>query len=346
MRAYVTTLLCALALALGGLAAFNAYVDPLWFFAHANDTNRQQIGFDERQQKTNRLAFGGFPYDALLLGSSRTTYIDQHDFPGLKVFNYSVSGMRPAEYGGYIRYVRKVAGRTPPVIFIGIDFFATNRNYLGQAAPAEHYAGAAERPLYRLASLIGADTLKRSLANLKAREEDCDCYRRDNVKTMKFVSDEEKSLIFASGLKKFREEVYGPSYRYDDRLKDIWRDLRSENPDARFVVFTTPVSQPLFRTLLEAGRGPEYERWLGEAVEVFGEVYDFMGSNSVTRNLDNYQDAGHFSPGVGRLIALRLSGHDSEVPPDFGRRVTPENLKSHLAGIRRQGTAASRGVKS
>ena len=44
------------------------------------------------------------------------------------------------------------------------------------------------------------------------------------------------------------------------------------------------------------------EEWAAE----FGEVWDFMGVNSVTSDLLHYRDAQHFDPEIGRLIADRL----------------------------------------
>lgn len=61
--------------------SINFIADPLWTFSHQNIFSKYQDGFDERQQKTNFIYFNGLnKYDGLLLGSSRTTYINQNDF--------------------------------------------------------------------------------------------------------------------------------------------------------------------------------------------------------------------------------------------------------------------------
>jgi hypothetical protein len=80
-----------------------------------------------------------------------------------------------------------------------------------------------------------------------------------------------------------------------------------------------------------------YGRWLGDLTAAFGEVWDFMGLNSVTTDLSQYRDAQHFHPRVGRLIVDRLLRRP--LPPrhaDFGRRVTPATLAVHLARLRGQ----------
>ena len=99
---YLTVLLGLLLLGAGGVAGFNAAMDPLWFFTHAHPLNRVQPGFDERAQKTNWLQARPGQFNAVMLGSSRSTYIDQNDLSPLHLFNYSVNAMWPQEYRQYL----------------------------------------------------------------------------------------------------------------------------------------------------------------------------------------------------------------------------------------------------
>jgi hypothetical protein len=328
---------------LGSVAAFNFYIDPLWLFGHSNRHNNVQAGFDERQQKSNRLHFSNTPYDALLLGSSRSTYINQHGFTGLRVFNYAVSGMRPEEYAPYIAYAESQLGQPFDTVFIGVDFFGSNKNYGGRAAPAEQFFRVAGQPFYRLESLLSFETLRKSLENLKKTGQSCDCYRRDNVKLMLEYTGEQKTEIIQKDLGVFRKHIYGPDYAYDESLSAVWHGLRKRFPNSRFVVFTTPISAPLLLALVECGRWPDYERWLREMVEAFGSVHDFMGINTITADLNNYQDASHFYLPVGTLIARSLS--EAQAPlAGFGQEVTRKNLEQHLRTLKMQiDTAASRG---
>jgi len=315
--------------ALGSVAAINCYVDPLWLFGHSNRHNNVQTGFDERQQKSNRLHFGDTPYDALLLGSSRSTYINQNDFTGLRVFNYAVSGMRPEEYAPYIAYAELQRGQPFATVFIGVDFFGSNKKYGGRAAPAEQFFRVAGRPFYRLESVLSFETLRKSLENMKKSGQSCDCYRRDNVKLMLEYTGEQKAELVQKDLSIFRKHIYGPDYTYDESLSATWRGLRERFPKSRFVVFTTPISAPLLLALVECGRWPDYERWMRVMVEAFGSVHDFMGINAITLDLSNYQDASHFYPPIGTLIARSLT--EAQAPlAGFGQQVTRDNLEQHL----------------
>ena len=67
----------------------NYIMDPFWTFNHSHKFNNFQKGINERQQKSNYIYFTDKKYDTLLLGSSRTTYMNPNSFENYKVFNYS-----------------------------------------------------------------------------------------------------------------------------------------------------------------------------------------------------------------------------------------------------------------
>lgn len=320
--------------------AVNVFIDPLWIFSHENRFNGRQWGFDERQQKTNRIRFGGFDYDGVLFGSSRVAHINQHDFAANRVFNYAVSGARPAEFPGYLDYAEKRRGQPLKVVYLGLDFFNTNLKYPGTGAAPAHYIGEAERPLYPIEMLTSSATLGKSITNFKESRSGtaCDCYDRHNVKMINVPTPEGLKDAMSVDINVYRNRIYGPDYEYDASIKTTLDSLRRAHPETRFVVFTTPPSARLFRVLVESGRLPDYQRWIGELVEVFGGVYDFMGINSVTANDENYSDAHHFNPQVGRLIVRRVEGGDAD-KIDFGVFVTASNLRQHLRNIELQSRA-------
>jgi hypothetical protein len=335
MGKYLALMLGVIAALLITLAGYNAVVDPLWFFTYANRWNSNQVGFDERQQKTNRARFGSFDYDGIMLGSSRSTYINQYEFTARRIFNFAVSGMVPAEYPAFVRFATKVHGEPLAEVFIGLDFFSSSRNYNNGASAPERYFSTVEKPFYRAEMLISVDTLRKSRESVANGERNCDCYDRRNVKYLRRVSSNEHQELLAKDLAHFRDRVYS-NYIYDEGLPKLWRSLRAENPETRFTVFTTPISAALFRELVRAGRLPDLERWLRDAVDTFGEVTDFMGVNSITIADSRYQDGSHFYPETGDLIARRLSRTNKSVPNDFGIRVTAENLDAHLVQLRAQ----------
>lgn len=319
-KKWLITALSLILLPLVAIAGFNCYIDPLWNFEHANRYNRIQASFDERQQKTNLVSFGSFDYDTLILGSSRVTYISQYDFVGHRAFNYSVSNMLLDEYYDYVEYAKLKNGHDFDYIIIGLDFYTTNRNLKREFQEPSVYINKSNEFAYRYKTLLSTDVLKYAWQNFQTSRVGIPqnfAYDRRNVKTLNIVPEKEKASKINATLEKYRRDLYS-NYEYTD-VKGILTRLKKSNPHTRFIVFTTPVSQPLFNLMKEEGLLPYYRRWLSDCADAFGEVYNFMGPNSITTNLDNYYDASHIYPRVGTLLAHKITGYpDPNIPADFG----------------------------
>jgi hypothetical protein len=124
-RSYLALLIGIVLLAIVAICGVNVLVDPLWFFTHSHALNRAQLAFDERAQKSNWLAARPGQFDAVLFGSSRTTYIDQQAFAPFRMFNYAVNSMWPYEYRPYLENFTRVSGRSPELVVLGLDFFGS-----------------------------------------------------------------------------------------------------------------------------------------------------------------------------------------------------------------------------
>ena len=107
------------------------------------------------------------------------------------------------------------------------------------------------------------------------------------------------------------------------------------------MVYTTPVSEPYFCAMVKENRLPEYERWLRDLVDVYGQVWHFEYLHSVARDYGNtFCDAHHFYPWVGALMAHKVTGEpDPRIPPDFGVLLDRSNIEQRLADIRRDALA-------
>ncbi|MED0965420.1 hypothetical protein [Bacillus paramycoides] len=319
-----------------GVGIFNSYIDSLWLFPHKNKWNDVQFGFNERQQKTNYITYRPFIYDGVILGSSRTTFINENDFTGLNAFNYAVSSTDPREYDAYIEYAKEQKGSELSSIVLGLDFLGTNKNReIGFDKP-EVYINQAQSLLYPIKSYVSMDGItysKNTIENSIHHNTAIDRYNRENVKSMRDYTKEERDAQIAAQVDKFSREIYGGNYEYQN-MKEILGTVKAHNPNTKFYIFTTPVSEPLFRTMIQSGRWEDYKRWIHDAVDVFGEVHHFMYLNSVTKNLDNYMDGHHFRPEVGQMIAHKVvNEEDSNVPKDFGIVITKDNIDEVLEQI-------------
>ncbi|MGD6816379.1 hypothetical protein ACQCVE_04780 [Metabacillus sp. 113a] len=333
-----TMVLCMTPLILIG--GFNLFMDPLWMFSHSHKYNHIQESFNERQQKLNKIAYTDVEFDTLLLGSSRTTYINEDEFKGHKAFNFAASGMSVQEYSPYIEFINEKRGKKVKTIILGLDFFATAENR--KIENPNTYIRNVKDITYPLKTLLSYETFSTySLANFEAsyygRNQFKRNYSRENTAVPKENS-ESKKMKINDTVETYKRHVYGETYRYNKNYKNLLSELKRSNPDVRFIVFTTPVSAPLYKTMIESGRFADYEHWLRDVTSVFGEVYHFMYPNTITNSSDSFYDGHHFYPEVGELIAHKVSGQpDPSIPGDFGMVLTEENLRESIRTIKGKG---------
>ena len=326
----------------GGVGAVNYVVDPLWTFSHSNNLNNIQKGFDERQQKTNYITYGNLEnHDGILLGSSRTTFIAENNFVNKNIYNYASSSMFPYEYKGYIDYFKQKINKPLKYIIIGSDFFGTNTPNFKQIKfeQPSFYIENSNEYFYRYKSLFSIDTLKFSLTNVKNSFFGAEqYYDRRNIKYHTKVSENERLQRYTKNLVRHTNDLCGEKYVWNNEFIKIHETIKKENKTSNFIIFTSPVTADLLVSIIKnAKRWQEYEKWLRELVNVFGEVHHFMTINSVTKNLDNYPDDDHYYPHVAKLLAHKISATvNSDIPKDFGILVTKENIDQHLENLRQQ----------
>lgn len=317
--------------------SINVIVDPLWFFNHENGLNKVQEDFDERQQKINRVAFAGEEFDALLIGSSRVTYISQQEFGDENVFNMASGHMSHKEYAPYLEYVEEKRGKPLEKVYIGFDFFATSENK-GVTDPDPFIQNAEDR-LYPLKAYLSRDMLEQSFKNAEAslKEEPFHrSYDRNNVGTTEKLEPQETQERIEEKDADFEEVTYDENtYTYDETFKEEMQQLQEAHPDTEFIAFTTPVTEELFRTMQQEGREEDYETWLRDITDVFGGVEHFMYVNSITENPDYFYDAHHYYQTLGDLMAHRMAGvEDEELPEDFGIHLTKDNIDEELRTLK------------
>jgi hypothetical protein len=313
----------------------NYLMDPMWCFPHAHRYNCVQHDIDDRQQKTNYLTFGGRKYDSLIIGNSRVKMMNQFDL-GPRAYNYAVNGMTPREYDAYISYAKKVNGRPFDQILIGISFAMSNKQF---EYPSGHepsfYFNNANRPGYRYQLLLNGDVLCRSWSNFRhVLARDITVYFDRNtvehVNRARVHLDNHLPLDLSDA-----RDTYRSKYQYLQEFRSVLQTIKRHNPGSRIVIFTTPVSEPLYRAMVDEGRFEDYKRWLRDAVEVFGEVYHFEYLNGVTRNYHrHFIDGHHFDPETGTLMLHRIKGvPDPALPADFGMVLNKANFDEKLRQI-------------
>ena len=320
------------------IGSINYIIDPLWTFKHSNKFNNTQDGFDERQQKSNFIFNNGLKdFNGILLGSSRSTFINQNSFRNMKIYNYALNAMKPNEYKDYINFAKKSKDKDFEYIIIGLDFFGTNLLTEAKIEKPQYYINTAQSSFYKYKMLLSLSTLKKSFKNIKnSLFGEKLFYDRNNIKYQSVVSESERIKRFSMNMISQPSNFNGAKYIYNNEYINILKELKNENPNTKFIIFTSAITSDLLVSILkDEKRINEYERWLKETLEVFTEINHFMTINSITTNLNNYPDADHAYPNIVSLIAKKLSEKNSDdIPKDFGILLTKENIDNYIEGLK------------
>ncbi len=330
----------ALALIMPGITAgINFFMDPLWCFSISHKYNQKQDDFNERQQKTNYVTFHDFDYDALMIGTSTSTNINQHSFRGLNVYNYAINGLQPVEYLPYIQYARERNGRDFKYIFLGFDFMYTAVLDPPQFDPNKIFEDTND-PLYRIKTLISLGTLKYSRRNfmnyLYGRHI---YYDRKNVKYSTRLSEKDLEFNISRLMKHFEKSNSSYSfnnYTYNKKYRSILKKIRDKNPKSRFIVFTTPVINQYMALIVKSNFMDSYEEWIRDIVTVYGECYNFMFPSPLSKDYrNNFHDPNHYYPFVADMMIDAMYNSNNPDASGVCIHITRANVDVKLAYIRR-----------
>lgn len=328
-------------LSIGIVGSINFIVDPLWNFGHTNRFNKIQLYFNERQQKSNHIYFNGLDqYDSLLLGSSRATYIDQNDFHNMNLYNYAMESMYTFEYEEYLKFAKEIKGKEFKYIIVGTDFYHSVKRKIELYENPYHYIENTKSHFYRYRILASLNAFKRSLKNIESnlRKHPNKYYTRDNVKNRKKVSEKERVKQYTYHLKRHTKLFLEDNYKRDKEYINLLKRLKEDNPNSKFIIFTSPITADLLVSIIKNGDLiEEFELWLREIIEVFSEVHHFMTINSITTNLQNYPDDDHLYPKYMKLLANKVSSKkNSNIPKDFGVLLNENNIDSYIINFKKQ----------
>ena len=318
-----------------GVMGYNYYIDPLWNFNHQNEYNDYQVGFDERQQKTNYITARPFDYDSLLLGTSRVTYMDQSQFQKNKVYNYSLSEMFIDEYSVYTDYAKKQKKGSFDKIYMELYFESFKIGSSPYKEPSEILDNTLN-PLYRFTSLFSYNTFERSRDNKKYSTdnyyEGFRSYNRENIASTIYKNPNIKGN-FGEFKERFEKSKSKEDYPYDENYKEKLQNLVNENPETDFIVFTDPMPASKLKTMLSDPLYWDlYERWIREMVDVFGVVYSFQTVNAYTTDEKYWFDSYHYYPNFGDKMIANLEGREQD--DSFRIIITEENLEGFFVELK------------
>jgi len=312
------------------LGSFNYFMDPLWCFQHKNFLQSKREGFNERQQKINLLHFNNQNYQGLILGSSRVTVHQGRTFYPLKILNLAADGMQPYEFEGYIQYAKMIHKSDLDYIILGLDLLPAGIS--DDDYNITTYINNSNAYFYRYKMLLSNDATEISVKNFRNSffhryKKRFKTYDEDHIAATYSKAPAEVEKIVKNYVAIIKNEKM--SYKRDKYIQ-ILTQLKKNNPNTKFIIFTTPLPEPILNTLLQDQNNKDlYDQWLYDITKIFGSVYHFCYSNDITKDYQNtFVDEGHYTTEVGNCInnkifnlPCKLNGSD-----DFGKLLTIEKF--------------------
>jgi hypothetical protein len=311
------------------VASINAFVDPLWTLPYTS--GRESLRYcvrDERQNKINRVIHGGINADAVLIGSSRSAFVDAAFFGNNRVLNMSANGLTPIEYPEFVRIFREHHG-TPAVIYVGFDFFSYAASQLdeGQVDGIRLRETASASFFYALEKLLDPSVLLYSLDTLDCPvDPHAAVYLYDGARRVERSGDGEGHRLFVSQQVDEIAKIFDPGkFKPDPAFEAHLARLSAAAAGSRLVVYVPPVSSRLLKAEMARGHLDDYLAWMHGLVKQFGSVVHFNGVNHFTTDAGNYFDSHHVYADLTAPIAEALEvNHQAD--DGFGLLITEESF--------------------
>lgn len=317
-------------------------VDPLWQWDHPWHLTRWHRPFNERIQKTNYLASHKVNIDTLIVGSSRSSYINPKWLGTENGFNYAVSSGKPSEFATHIRYVKK-RSRIPLKLVVIESSFGHALAVDTTFEEPQKYIKDAENWTRKYKNLFSRDTYKLAKSSRCSPQYNYYLYEGGTLHSYRYPYIEypdsaAKEKVVSSQIESYRENAYNKDY--DESFAEHLSDIHNAFGDTDFIVYTTPVSMPMIQLIYEMGRIDAYERWLRELVSEFGVVYHFMYPTEITMDLNNFNDAHHPTKDTSEKIMNVITGlhfntfrYNDELPCVVLRQ---NNIDLHIGDFRKR----------
>lgn len=315
----------------------NIIIDPLGVFKHKIVFNKIQNGFNERLQKTTQIKYkynNLKDIDTLIFGSSRTTYYDQTKFENLNAFNYAFAFAMPQQFDFYIDFARKIKQDHFKNIILGLDFYGT-KEYDKNEFDDKNIIQEIDNNLV-LAKFFSIDLLKQSLINIKnylSNSAGHRGYTRDNIV---IVDNVQENIVEEIALKRIVNYHNYENYNYNKNYENEMKILLSKNKDSKFIIFTTPLSDPFLKRILnDENLSNGYYRWIKDMVRVFDEIYFFTYNNYYSTNYKKLsKDGDHYYPEAVENISMSITR--KEKINNDGIIINNSNINEALNFIKKQ----------
>jgi len=286
------------------IAAFNAFVDPYDFLGN----NRTAVYYrNERQIKDIILKYR---HEGVLIGSSKTGYIDPDGLSCYRFYNASMRGMVPEE----MYYYLKKYLRDEKLLLIGFDFYMFNEREFPLIRISDW-----DDLRYRISEyLLGVHTIDASVKTLQRwrKGEPPDGMKQNGQFAYPGLASGKTSVDSRQDEKKYNDIIRGlvrhhyGNFSYSHRRMAYVRDLKVflDSRKIRYAVFINPYNLDVFNALQRLEAYSTFLIWKKEMKEIFPDLYDFSYGPYSGREKFYSDDPYHYTNAAGWEFLNRIIG--------------------------------------
>ncbi|MDY6914683.1 MAG: hypothetical protein SVT52_09550 [Planctomycetota bacterium] len=374
-RPYLKTWLSLTAVALSAVGLFNLAVDPFraYRLAFGGRLDAYKSKMNTRTAKAELLQHDAC--NVLLLGSSRAEMgVDPllPDWGARRVYNLALEGTNLYETTYVLRYALRSGEVKKVILFADFLMFTESRTVGGDFEKSRFNP---ERNVveYHLDNVLSMYATKCSFRALK----DCAQGKRTQMRphgniiisrAMKAV-DHQAAMEKVIGRFLADPQTYG-SYVYGPSRISLFGEMvrRCRDRGVELMVVILPVHALQLEAIRAAGLWETFETWKTDMVNSLADdadahrrakpfvLWDFTGYSGIvaepvpakgqtTVRMKWFWESSHFKKKLGDLAICRILAQappGGEMPDDFGVKLTPANIASHLARIRANREAYAR----
>jgi hypothetical protein len=280
------------------VAAFNYIVDPYNLLGN----NRTGVYFcNERQAKDAILKYD---HQAILIGSSKTGYINPDDLSCYRFYNASMRGMVPEEMFFYLKkYLRN-----EKLVLIGFDFYMFNEREF----PLLNITDWNDLTYTKVEYLLGAKIVKVSWKTLKMwyKGEDLHSMKENGQFVYPGVTQMSLSDDPSRYEKRYHDIIRGLVRHYYDkfsfskrRMDYVWKiKALLDEKNIPYAIFINPKNHDVFAALQQLETYGLFVSWQQEMKTIFPEIYDFSHSKYSAKEGFYRGDPYHYTNATGKMF--------------------------------------------
>ncbi|MDY6904697.1 MAG: hypothetical protein SWH61_08420 [Thermodesulfobacteriota bacterium] len=280
------------------VAAFNYIIDPYNLLGN----NRMGVFFwNERQIKTAILTYD---HEAVLMGSSKTGYMDTDGLNCYKFYNASLRGGVPEEMYFYL----KAYLRDEKLVIIAFDFYMFNEREF----PLKHISDWEDIQYSTVEYLLGAYTTEASYKTIKKWLNNEQMHAMDP--NGHFIHPDELSghddnaphqaekdrRRYNRIIKGLVENHYG-NFAFSEKRMLYAEQIKTllENKKIPYAALINPLNEDVLAALEKTDAYERFMQWRKQMKTVFPDLYDFSSSRYSAREGFHRNDPYHYTNQTG-----------------------------------------------